>query len=228
MSLSRISLPRISLLNTRLHDVGEWLSPLGLRLLLAWEFYESGMEKLGGENWFADIAQRFPPPFSVLSPTLNWTLATWLELAGSLALLLGLATRASALVLWVLTVVAIAAVHWPEHWSSLAELWQGYAITDHGFGNYKLPLLYLAMLLPLIFSGGGRFSLDHLLVHSSLKPIRAGVLGWGTSLLALCLPLTALFPAFGVAGALLGAVLVAIHLYSHRITLHNSHERIGN
>jgi putative oxidoreductase len=76
---------------------------------------------------------------------------------------LGLGTRCFAVALSVLTVVAIAAVHWPAEWSTLAELWQGYSITDHGFGNYKLPLIYLAMLLPLILQGAGRSSLDHLI-----------------------------------------------------------------
>jgi len=33
------------------------------------------------------------------------------------------------LALMVLTVVAIAAVHWPAQWHTLAELWQGYTIT---------------------------------------------------------------------------------------------------
>jgi putative oxidoreductase len=201
----------LSVLNARLSGVGESLAPLGLRILLAWEFYESGSEKLRGENWFADIAQRFPLPFSLLPADLNWTLATWLELAGSLALLIGFCTRASAFVLWVLTVVAMAAVHWPEQWTTLADLWQGYAITDHGFGNYKLPLLYLVMLLPLILNGGGRISIDRLLVHTPANAMRSGALGWGASLLALSLPLTALLPALGVAGSLLGIALLALH-----------------
>ncbi|MOA70411.1 hypothetical protein D3C78_1992730 [compost metagenome] len=57
--------------------------------------------------------------------------------------------------------VAIAAVHWPVHWSGLAELAQGYVITDQGFGNFKLPLIYLVALLPLLLKGAGRLSLDY-------------------------------------------------------------------
>jgi putative oxidoreductase len=64
------------------------------------------------------------------------------------------------LALPVLTVVAIAAVHWPSEWHGFAELWQGYAITDRGYGNFKLPLMYLFMLSSLSFSGAGRLSID--------------------------------------------------------------------
>ena len=59
-----------------------------------------------------------------------------------------------------LTVVATYAVHWPMHWDSLGELAMGYAISDQGFGNFKLPALFMAMLLPLLFNGAGRLSVD--------------------------------------------------------------------
>jgi putative oxidoreductase len=133
---------------------------LGLRLLLAWEFWEAGMEKWRGENWFASIADRFPFPFDLLPADLSWAIATWAELLGAIALLLGLATRFTALSLGILTVVAIAAVHWPSEWHSLADLWRGYAITDKGFGNFKLPLIFLVMLWPLLLNGAGKLSLD--------------------------------------------------------------------
>lgn len=161
MSLSTLHRAHASIAR-RLDGAGHWVAPLGLRAILAWEFFEAGREKLYGDNWFADIADKFPLPFSLLSANLNWTLATWVELIGAAALLLGAGTRFAALSLFVLTIVAIGAVHWPAQWSSFAELWQGYAITDDGFGNYKLPLLFLLMLVPLMFNGGGRFSVDHL------------------------------------------------------------------
>lgn len=147
-------------LNAFLGTAGDWLAPLGLRLILAWEFWESGVEKFRGENWFADIVERFPWPFSVVPPELSWQMATWFEIVGALALLVGLGTRFFSLSLFVLTIVAIASVHWPENWSTLAELAQGYALTDKGFGNYKLPLIFLVMLWPLMLNGAGRLSLD--------------------------------------------------------------------
>ena len=42
-------------LTSRLRVSGDYLWPLALRLILAWEFWESGLTKLNGENWFAEI-----------------------------------------------------------------------------------------------------------------------------------------------------------------------------
>jgi putative oxidoreductase len=108
-------------------------------------------------------------------------------------------------------VVAIYAVHWPSEWSSLAELWQGYAISDDGFGNYKLPLLYLAMLLPLTLSGGGRLSLDHLIAtrRSTAVAASSGNTAWGLVLLAIGVPLSLLLPWVGAFLTLVGIALMA-------------------
>jgi putative oxidoreductase len=132
--------------------------PLLLRLVLAYEFWEAGMTKLYGENWFADLG--FPFPFSLFAPQINWWLATGFELIGAIALTLGVATRFFSFALVVITAVAIVSVHWPSEWASLSDLAKGYTITDEGHGNYKLPVLYFIMLLPLLFGGAGRFSLD--------------------------------------------------------------------
>lgn len=143
--------------------IGEWIAPLALRIVLGWEYYESGREKFRGENWFGQVQDRFPWPFSVVPPDVSWFLATWTELIGAICLLIGLFTRFWAFSLIVLTIVAIAAVHWPVSYGGLGELLQGYVITDQGFGNYKLPLIFIVMLLPLLFTGAGKASMDHLL-----------------------------------------------------------------
>ena len=80
-------------LHINLDRAGSWLAPLTLRLFIAWEFFESGLEKWNGDNWFADIQDRFPFPFDQLSATLNWELSMWAELICALAILLGLGTR---------------------------------------------------------------------------------------------------------------------------------------
>ncbi|MCQ8105372.1 DoxX family protein [Methylomonas sp. SURF-2] len=108
-------------------------APIFLRLLLAYEFGEAGLEKLHGDNWFVDLS--FPFPFSLLPADLSWALATGLEIIAPIALILGFMTRFFSAALMILTVVAVAAVHWPTEWHTLAELWKGYAITDQGYGN---------------------------------------------------------------------------------------------
>jgi putative oxidoreductase len=150
------------LVSRQLNRFGEWLPQLFLRFILAWEFGEAGFEKLHGSNWFADI--NFPFPFNLLPPDISWSMATYTEIIGAFALALGVATRFFSFSLIILTVVAIATVHWPAEWSTLSELLAGYRITDKagdGFGNYKLPLLLLIMLLPLLFSGAGKLSVDY-------------------------------------------------------------------
>lgn len=85
------------------------------------------------------------------------------ELIFSVMLLLGLFTRFTALSLIVIVVVAIISVHWPSQWA-LSVIYGKAISTTHGYGNYKLPLLFIIMLLSLMFSGGGRNSLDQLLL----------------------------------------------------------------
>jgi putative oxidoreductase len=131
-----------------LDRVGAWIGLLGIRLLLAWEFGVAGLEKLRGENWFADIQGDFPFPFSVVPVDVSWFFATWTELVGAAALVVGLGTRFWAVGLLVLDLVAWASVH----------AGNGYNVCDNG---WKLPLMYLVMLIPLILSGPGRASLDH-------------------------------------------------------------------
>jgi putative oxidoreductase len=146
-----------------LNNLGLWLADIPLRLWLSWEFFEAGVEKWQGENWFVQIQANFPWPFQLFPASLNWQLSMWIELIAPVLIVLGLGTRLASLSLMALTVVAIAAVHWPAEWSTLAELAMGYSISDKGYGNYKLPLIYLVALFLLMFKGAGQLSLDALL-----------------------------------------------------------------
>jgi putative oxidoreductase len=152
-----------------LTQTGEWIGLLPLRLLLAWEYWEAGVMKLNGQNWFDSVRADFPFPFDMVPVDVSWFLATWTELLGGIGLALGLFTRFWSAGLIILSIVAIAGVHWPADWNSFSELWQGYAVSDRGFGNYKLPLLFIVMLLPLVFFGAGKASLDHALARCILR-----------------------------------------------------------
>jgi putative oxidoreductase len=194
-------------ITARLRASGDYLWPLALRLIMFWEFWEAGIGKLNGKNWFADIPwaawqKGFPWPFSTLPTELNWQVSTWGELVFSVLILFGLFTRFAAVSLLVITAVATAAVHWPADWGTLAELWKGYVITPDGAGNYKLPLLFVIILMPLIFHGGGKISLDHLLLKltgrdSSIQDRQGD--GIAAALLFVILGLTTVFlqPVWG-------------------------------
>lgn len=161
-------------LTARLRASGSWVWPLALRLLLGYEFFKAGLTKYNGNNWFNGRIDSFPQPFKLFGGEFSWFAATWGELIFSVLLIFGLFTRFAAFSLFVITVVAIMTIHWPAEWSSLAELWKGYSVSrvvedGHFFGNYRIPLLFLIMLLPLVFQGGGKFSVDNILLHLTAR-----------------------------------------------------------
>ncbi len=164
--------------------LGAWVGLLPLRILLGYEFWEAGVTKLGGENWFDSLA--FPFPFNLLSADTNWLLASWSETLFAVCLFLGLGTRFAAVSLTVVTWVAIYAAHLPERlvdgtWvtvgiSSWDEFWAGWAISEKcadGYctGNYKLPLMYVLMFIPLLLLGGGKLSVDHLIARATGREV---------------------------------------------------------
>ena len=61
-------------------------------------------------------------------------------------------------------ILAIAAIHLTVEWNTLSKLLTGFRITDKvddGFDNYKLPLLFIIILIPLLSNGADKFSQDH-------------------------------------------------------------------
>jgi putative oxidoreductase len=196
-------------LTARLRGIGQLVPPLILRLLMGWEFWESGREKYLGDNWFTDIQDKFPVPFNVIPANISWAMATYFELGGALLLIVGLFTRFAAYSLLILTFVATAAAHWPDMVAMWSDLAKGYAITDMGYGNFKLPLLFVVMLLPIIFQGPGKISLDYLLARKlkadPMPEPLADAYAWSLAFLALAIPFLMLLPKFGavlLAGAL--------------------------
>jgi putative oxidoreductase len=190
-------------LTARLRGIGQLLPPLILRLIMGWEFWESGREKYLGDNWFTDIKDRFPFPFNSIPTDISWAMATYFELGGAILLVFGLFTRFAAYSLLVLTFVATAAAHWPDMVAMWSDLAKGYAIQDMGFGNFKLPLLFVVMLLPIIFQGPGKISLDYLLARQlkadPMPEPLADAYAWSVALLALGIPFLMLLPRFGLA-----------------------------
>ncbi|MGC6247221.1 DoxX family protein [Bisgaard Taxon 45] len=140
--------------NSNIQRIGTGIGLLGLRLFLAWEFFESGKEKWRGENWFMEIQESFPFPFNLIPSDLNWALAMGAELLLPFFLILGFFTRWSAFSLTVLTAVAWYSVH----------AGAGYNVCSNG---YKMALIYIVTLLPLITQGAGIFAVDTLLQRKS-------------------------------------------------------------
>lgn len=127
-------------------DLMKDVSPLLFRLLLAYGFYEPAMNKLNDihaiGDWFAGM--ELPAPY------FQAYLATFTECAGVLLLFLGLGTRIIIIPLIVTMIVAIKTVHWAN----------GFSAGDNG---YEIPFYYMLMLLSLLFTGAGKFSVDYLL-----------------------------------------------------------------
>lgn len=168
-----------------------------LRAILAYTFMDAGLGKIGGSNWFAQIQESFPFPFDVIPAEVSWCLAGWTEVIAGALLLLGLATRYAAFSLIILTAVATAAVHWPDGYSGLAELWRGFAISDDGHGNFRLPLILFLMLMPLVFAGGGRLSVDAL-IHRRRQPDAGSIEGRAAFVNELMMVAGMILVAFGL------------------------------
>jgi putative oxidoreductase len=108
---------------------------VGLMMLLA-----HGWGKLVG---FSDLAEKFPDPLGIGSTT-TLLLAIFAEVVCALLIVVGLGTRFAAVPLLVTMLVAAFVVHADDPWS-----------------RQEFALLYAIPFLALIFTGGGRFALDH-------------------------------------------------------------------
>jgi putative oxidoreductase len=117
-----------------------------MRLVLAYGFWGPAMMKWknmdGIVNWFAGMGIPFP--------TVNAYLSASTEVAGSILLFLGLATRIISIPLMVVMLVAIFTVH----------IHNGF---EAGANGFEIPLYYLIMLITLLVYGPGRFSVSGLL-----------------------------------------------------------------
>lgn len=188
---------RIETVHDKLGIMGAPAAFFWLRAILAYTFMEAGLKKIGGNNWFAQMQESFPFPFDVIPAEVSWFLAGWTEVIAGALLLLGLATRYAAFSLIILTAVATAAVHWPDSYSGLAELWQGFVISNDGDGNFRLPLILFLMLMPLLFAGAGRLSVDAL-IHQRRQPDAGSIEGRAAFVNELMMVVGMVLIAFGL------------------------------
>lgn len=129
------------------------------RAVLALVMWPHGAQKLLG--WYGGFG--FEASMTYLTgpehvPSVLALLVVLGESLGSLALLLGLATRVAAFGISAIMLGAVFMVHLP----------QGFFM--NWFGNqsgegFEYHLLALALSLPLVIRGGGRFALDTALLH---------------------------------------------------------------
>jgi putative oxidoreductase len=152
----------------------EWMTQFLFRLFLWYEFLQSGLDKLPAgnksvffvelidhmadgdtsilkrfleNNWFSKVSTHFPPLIRMLPDDFNWLVVLFVELIFSWLLLFGLATRWSAFLLLVLSTAAWYSVH--AHF--------GYNVCANG---WKMPLIYIVMLVAIIAQGPSKLSLD--------------------------------------------------------------------
>ncbi|MFT6624129.1 MAG: putative membrane protein YphA (DoxX/SURF4 family) [Cycloclasticus sp.] len=97
----------------------DFLAPLALRLYLAPIFWMAGTKKLSSFDdiiaWFGSGGLDLPLPYLMAG------LATWIEIIGSILLLLGLAVRWATIPLMVTMAVAAVTVHLQYGWLAIAE-----------------------------------------------------------------------------------------------------------
>ena len=122
----------------------EWVSPLfllGLRVYVANVFFKSGLTKIQD---FSSTVALFENEYKVpiISPTLAALSGTAAELILPALLVAGLASRPTALALFVFNIVAV--VSYPD-------------ISESGIKDH---VLWGTMILVVVFFGAGRLSID--------------------------------------------------------------------
>lgn len=129
------------------------LGPLALRVPVGIIFAAHGAQKLFG--WFGGYGLEGSGQFFAsvgLNPGyLLALLAGLAEFFGGLALVAGLLVRPAAAALAFAMLVAIFAVHWGKGFFAAS-------------GGYEFALALFAASLSLLFSGGGRFSVDRAII----------------------------------------------------------------
>ena len=129
-----------------------WLPPLAVRIVVSWVFLWSGWEKL---HALPRMIQNFRE-WGIPAPELLTPLASGIEFAGGLLLLVGLFTRLASIPMMIVMLVAIASAKWGDV-DSLETLL--------GFEEVS----YFVMFGYLAVAGPGPLSLDHLVLKATRR-----------------------------------------------------------
>src|SRR5581483_1201108 len=134
----------------RLANLGQSPFLLAIRLYFGWQFYQAGAGKL------ADISKTvdFFTSLNIPAPVFNAHFVAWLETAGGIMLMLGLASRILAVPLIVDMVVAYVTAD-REALHSI--------FSDPDKFTAAAPFNFLFVFLLILFFGPGFFSLDTLI-----------------------------------------------------------------
>ena len=134
-----------------------------LRLGIGGYLITHGWGKL--QMLLAGGADKFGDPIGIGS-TLSLALVTTSEFVCALLILLGLATRLAALPVVVSMAVAAFVVHAKDPWTMGAAANAFFSGASKTWFSKEPALLYLIPFLSLVFTGGGKLSLDGLIATS--------------------------------------------------------------
>ena len=128
---------------------------LPVRVALGLVMFAHGAQKVlgvwGGKGLSASIAG--DAPLSFMRPSWFWMgAAVFSEFIGGILVFFGLLTRVGAFFIAVTMFVAVFAVHWSN----------GFFLSNRG---YEYPFALLGMAIALVVAGGGRASIDELLLR---------------------------------------------------------------
>jgi len=139
-------------------------TPVPLRLIVGCGFMQHGLAKLSrGPNAFAATLHAL----SVPAPHLMAWLTILIEIAGGLAVLIGLVIPLFALPMAAVLLVAMFKVHLQYGFSSIKLISVTLGHAQFGPPGYECDLLYLACLAALVLGGSGPLTLDGLFARRS-------------------------------------------------------------
>ena len=135
-----------------------------LRLAAGVIFLPHGWSKIMGEGGAAAFAADIAANYGI--PAALGHLAAWAELGGSILLVAGLLTRVDAFLLAATMFVAAFVVQLPD---ALFEVPPDAIRAFVAVRGIETPLAMFAICVSLLLTGGGRFSLDHVLAAMRAK-----------------------------------------------------------